>query len=465
MRLSSKLPWVASLLTAITLASDGRIYIAGSPPGASGQTLSPATTRLLLARRLGLSHFHSLEGADDTALSILNEFGGEPTPLLHEHKGGMLDQQTHLVIVEGVQNAEDMIQPLTHQVAFTLSDPPHSSYTSQLVKDFFRQAQHTPLDGQLPCSNALENDLGISGGTFSSLKIPGHCFHGSPNTTDWKSVLADAFLHRPDRPAILHISLPESPTSEEAAAIRLLSAQLYYILEIGTNEHKSTVLLMPPSTRKTTKRSLTSPYGSYLMPDPKPLQAREVQSEEQPLKAAPAPTASSASDDDHHHSTPEVLKASSAPSSGSSSKSPGILPVCQLSLEKLVEATNNCSGHGVPYLKHNSTSDETASCFVCRCRKTIVRRGDGKGVKTIEWAGPACSKKDVSVPFWLLAGISIAMVATVSWGIGLLFSIGQEELPGVIGAGVAGPRAQKEYLGTMGRGKEGEVGPIESSRV
>lgn len=47
------------------------------------------------------------------------------------------------------------------------------------------------------------------------------------------------------------------------------------------------------------------------------------------------------------------------------------------------------------------------------------------------------------MPFWLLAGISIAMVATVSWGIGLLFSIGQEDLPSVIGAGVAGPRAQK----------------------
>lgn len=73
----------------------------------------------------------------------------------------------------------------------------------------------------------------------------------------------------------------------------------------------------------------------------------------------------------------------------------------------------------------------------------MLSRGEGKGVKTIEWAGPACSKKDVSMPFWLLAGISIALVATVSWGVGLLFSIGQEELPSVIGAGVAGPRAQK----------------------
>ena len=47
------------------------------------------------------------------------------------------------------------------------------------------------------------------------------------------------------------------------------------------------------------------------------------------------------------------------------------------------------------------------------------------------------------MPFLLIAGFTIVMVATVSWGVGLLFSIGQETLPSVIGAGVAGPRAQK----------------------
>ena len=45
--------------------------------------------------------------------------------------------------------------------------------------------------------------------------------------------------------------------------------------------------------------------------------------------------------------------------------------------------------------------------------------------------------------FWLLAGLTVALVAVVSWGVGLLVSIGQEDLPSVIGAGVAGPRASK----------------------
>ena len=64
-------------------------------------------------------------------------------------------------------------------------------------------------------------------------------------------------------------------------------------------------------------------------------------------------------------------------------------------------------------------------------------------IKTTQWGGPACQKKDISAAFWLLAGFSIVMMATVSWGVGLLFSIGQEDLPSVIGAGVAGPRAQR----------------------
>lgn len=34
---------------------------------------------------------------------------------------------------------------------FTLSDPPHSSYTRQLVEDLERQAQDATIDGQKRC--------------------------------------------------------------------------------------------------------------------------------------------------------------------------------------------------------------------------------------------------------------------------------------------------------------------------
>lgn len=48
-----------------------------------------------------------------------------------------------------------------------------------------------------------------------------------------------------------------------------------------------------------------------------------------------------------------------------------------------------------------------------------------------------CQKEDVSVQFWLIAGFTVTIVGAVTFAIGLLFSVGEEQLPGVIGAGVS----------------------------
>jgi hypothetical protein len=43
------------------------------------------------------------------------------------------------------------------------------------------------------------------------------------------------------------------------------------------------------------------------------------------------------------------------------------------------------------------------------------------------------------MPFWLLFGTALFLGLIVMWGIGMLYSMGSEELPSVIGAGVSGP--------------------------
>lgn len=63
----------------------------------------------------------------------------------------------------------------------------------------------------------------------------------------------------------------------------------------------------------------------------------------------------------------------------------------------------------------------------------------GGGKKTTYWGGPACQKKDVSIPFWLFVGTTLTLMFLVGSGIGMLYSMGAEELPSVIGAGVSGP--------------------------
>jgi hypothetical protein len=68
---------------------------------------------------------------------------------------------------------------------------------------------------------------------------------------------------------------------------------------------------------------------------------------------------------------------------------------------------------------------------------------EGKGMegklKKTYWGGPACQKKDISVQFWLFVMVGVALAFLVSSGIGMLYSMGSEELPSVIGAGVSGP--------------------------
>lgn len=61
----------------------------------------------------------------------------------------------------------------------------------------------------------------------------------------------------------------------------------------------------------------------------------------------------------------------------------------------------------------------------------------------MQWAGPACQKRDISSPFFLIASVSIIGTLAISAAIGLLFKVGQDELPGVIGAGVGSAGAQK----------------------
>ena len=154
---------------------------------------------------------------------------------------------------------------------------------------------------------------------------------------------------------------------------------------------------------------------------------------EEPLSFAPHPVAVPTSPK-LQPSQPQTLKASSVP----------LAPMCYSMEADCMTSTGSCSGHGSCYNRvvQASESDTNGDCWLCGCQPTVVKNEKGQN-KTTVWGGPACSKKDVSAPFFLLAGFTIFMVATVTWGIGLLYSIGQEELPSVIGAGVAGPRAQK----------------------
>lgn len=95
--------------------------------------------------------------------------------------------------------------------------------------------------------------------------------------------------------------------------------------------------------------------------------------------------------------------------------------------------TNSCSGHGACTRKFANTNGE---CWVCQCSATKESYGRQY------WGGPACQKRDISVQFWLFAGFAIFAAAAVTWAVGLLYNMGDVELPSVLSAGVA-PTSRK----------------------
>jgi hypothetical protein len=118
------------------------------------------------------------------------------------------------------------------------------------------------------------------------------------------------------------------------------------------------------------------------------------------------------------------------------------IQTCFPSQHACESGTNNCTGHGICNLKFNTTrGDNINLCYGCVCSPKVTTNRDGSK-KTIYYGGGACQKKDIIAPFWLLAGTTIFFISLISFVIGLLYSMGNEELPSVIGAGVSGPRAK-----------------------
>ncbi|TKX23672.1 hypothetical protein C1H76_4187 [Elsinoe australis] len=180
------------------------------------------------------------------------------------------------------------------------------------------------------------------------------------------------------------------------------------------------VLLISPS-----QTSSTSKYGHYTIPSSS---HAKRQMREEPLEEDPVETESP-------NETITPYK------SNDTSPLRGILPFCYSTKEKCESTTRNCTGHGsctVAYTqKDNAGDSEGVPCYSCSCTPSVRQNNDGTK-KTTVWSGPACQKKDVVAPFWLIAGLTVLMVFLVSWGVGTIWSMGEEELPSVIGSGVSG---------------------------
>jgi hypothetical protein len=200
------------------------------------------------------------------------------------------------------------------------------------------------------------------------------------------------------------------------------------LLKFATNHEMHTIVILMPEACRTAKSS-QKPYGSYEVPAQSHLgrrrQTEEPMAEDEKTSASPIT----------HSKQLHVSNATEA------QPLPNVPARCYSSLDACTNLTNSCSGHGKCYQKTGGSAKQDVSCFACMCKETYDHflQGEDKipSYRIIYWGGGACQKKDVSGPFWLFATFTVVMVGLVSWAIGMLFSIGEEKLPGVIGAGVS----------------------------
>jgi hypothetical protein len=227
---------------------------------------------------------------------------------------------------------------------------------------------------------------------------------------------------------VFRLSADDASTHENLATL-----SSWLIKAVEKQGFAMTMVVMPRSAQRT-KRA-TNPWGSYDLPSRN--EARR-QNPEALLTSQAKPSSSPA---------PPVTDLEDFPviTNQAEDKPPvrGILPSCFNSMSACQKQTHNCSAHGECKLLHKgrgSGSDrQTIDCYGCACSPTIIVLGKDKGRKVTYWGGPACQKRDISIQFWLFVGSGVILAYLVAAGIGMLYSMGSEELPSVIGAGVSGP--------------------------
>ncbi|CAK7229989.1 hypothetical protein SBRCBS47491_007435 [Sporothrix bragantina] len=432
MKFLTGLAVAASLASsAAAAAASAPVYLIRSASSTASSTDSTSASpdlprqivRQILLQRLdandGSSFFDTLPRDFDpeTALDLIRRFGGKMTPALFAESDNTAAPQPRelLVVVQGakpehVAALEAALPSTFAKPAFSVADPPSEAANSRLfVDELAGEGITAHLDASIADAIAAGVPESWANGVFVGL------YDVKKDTKTVESLLA---------------ALP----------------QIVALVESGVLD--ASFLLLPESSRFAQWKHWASNKG--LKPAGAKIIAPKAKSHALPnteLRAREADSEFVISED---NSAPVIVKENSSPASlgsGINAFAASPIPGCFQSFNSCVTATNNCSEHGTCIDKYAANNGgiagsikegEAVACFVCHCYKTLNRPEDSKGgLSTTQWAGNMCQKKDVSVPFWLITGFTVAIVGAVSFSIGLLFSVGEEKLPGVIGAGVS----------------------------
>ncbi|RDW87583.1 hypothetical protein BP5796_03277 [Coleophoma crateriformis] len=416
MRISLSL-LIPALVGAASAASESAsVYIFEGqqwPSTSKPATLTPEEARLVIAQRLDVAEYHGLERTSEETLSYINNYGGSKKSLF---ESSLAEPASELVIVvEGVSS--EIAKPLLSSwqninPAFYISSPPSVKANQRLVADLNQQRGGKRGSWDMKCD--LEDAINPYNENCWAGRTKMMHVDLSPDVKVSKVVRNDV----DDGPNVYeqnHISIDDFMTAQTK------------LQNFAKNGEMNVVIILSPEASRSAKAS-TKSYGSYEMPMSDSVNLNRRQAEElittEAFASTPAAAVAPVSQVSAPNTTFAPLK--------------GVIAFCHDSLDACISATNNCSGHGSCYGRSNSTAG-VSSCYTCRCLPTVKKfeKGGTERTKTTHWGGAACNKEDISGQFWLLAGFTVILVGIVSSAIGMMFSIGEEKLPGVIGAGVS----------------------------
>ncbi|KAF3919497.1 hypothetical protein ABW20_dc0100702 [Dactylellina cionopaga] len=402
------------------------------------EILSHIETRLSLASRLGLSQFHSI-GAGVNVYKLQRVSGSQRRILMDE------DQVDGTVMIT-VGGVVDTTEFWNESPTFEVEDAPLFSDVGSLVKSLESQTEDIlTSDAKSLYSNSnggfvdVVSPVRTSGIDLSPDYNQWSLFEaaiGESEASRFKSnnpsdvdffeeymvlkSLADKTIEQvaSERATIfIHIGSLETIARKDGVnsqkhkvASKLISSILNSVIK-ATGEYPSIIGLVPPEPKNAKRGEDIDLVGDF--------DIKLVKRKEAPLSPTHLPKF--AADEDSSIVTP--LKAKKG-------KIVRPRPGCFESREICGNTTNSCNGRG------NCIKSTTQSnCWSCTCKPTVVKVNGMN--QTTYWGGNACHKQDVSVPFLLFVTFAIGLTLLVAWTISKMISMGEEELPGELSAGVA----------------------------
>ncbi|KAJ5699800.1 hypothetical protein N7536_002813 [Penicillium majusculum] len=371
------------------------------------QTISEDEARLVLELRMKSSVASVLGMVDADTVHHLNQFAQDDFTLFGGAAGGIALKKS-ILILEGVDQEVALVMQKAQPNHLHIPQISSPFIGFDLLESFVESSPTAKGDRGQTCTYSSN----ASRATSSTSQTPKECLSRDSMFADGSDLLSrdslplidsvESWISKDHKDSALKLSF-KNASGDSLLRTKLLEGLLLHLAKMAsTSNREITTVVLPPGV----KSEGLSRQGA---------------------KPSSAPV------------TQQNAFRRSAQNSALRST---LAPVCHASNSSCAESTNNCSGHGSCYLKYGSgVEGTTGNCYACQCKQSVVQNSDGT-TKTIQWGGSACQKKDISSPFFLVAGVSLLAIILVGSAIGMLFSMGSQELPSVISAGVGGPKSQ-----------------------